>query len=877
MVGHDEPMGVNESATSAHRLADDLIEFVVAQLEGLERASAPGLVLPRTFAGHVVREDARSDLAFTLGLLHEAGVHEVARLPTGATALGGLRTLDGGATNTFYSYRAAETVARLGGFADNPALAGWSEEELAELALAFDSTDTADVVRRGEAPPNFAVVLARCEEARRRLGLLDDTTVFDEFTDRTRTMLSTPTGWVDDSFDASGQYDIYTPDVYLFAEPLAPALGDAWPDGLRRVLADVGDLALPGGAVVWGRSTGALGLAMTIELAGVGVGRGLVDDADTWLARARHTLATMEGWFTDGVIRAHQYRSTMFYRGPGRRLQMTLDVLGKLVQAALEFRSGTDVASDVRGIGLWPGVDRFVEFGTDGTVGAWVHRDPRLSFVMPVVSGWSPDYAPAPRAPGVLEVPVGGLASLVPTVHAGGEARYPVGPPSVLEHVDNGLELRHDRYNGDTDIERTATYRVEGRTLTVDEHLRLGQEVEADAIELLVPEVADRPLGVTFEVEGQPVSGRRIDVAGIKEWRSFWNEQSVVHQLDLEPAPEVRFRWSVTPRLRVGCTALGHDYQRALYDPLVGRVVEVEVGRSQDDIEALSDIDVVHVDWPEWFTGDDPDRARTVLGNFRDAGVRVVWTMHNLLPHYFKHAHEVYEVYAEAADGVIHHSNWGREVALGTYDYSPDSEHIVAPHGHWGDRFDRVVGATRSEVEASLGLEPCEVRLAIVGAPRAEKDTQLVIDAFIAADRADMQLVIAQRGDAVIPDDPRVIDLTAGAVPEGEYQRRFAALDAIVLPFERDGMLTTGAIGDVIGSGTPAITSDWGYLTEALGEAAVSYGSSPEDLTALLRDLTGERLAEARTRTEALRPLFDWDPIAEQTLQLLEEVAARPW
>jgi len=35
-------------------------------------------------------------------------------------------------------------------------------------------------------------------------------------------------------------------------------------------------LALPGGAVVWGRSIGALGVAMTIELAAIGVSRDLV-------------------------------------------------------------------------------------------------------------------------------------------------------------------------------------------------------------------------------------------------------------------------------------------------------------------------------------------------------------------------------------------------------------------------------------------------------------------------------------------------------------------------------------------------------------------------------------------------------------------------
>jgi hypothetical protein len=49
-----------------------------------------------------------------------------------------------------------------------------------------------------------------------------------------------------------------------------------------------------------------------------------------------------------------------------------------------------------------------------------------------------------------------------------------------------------------------------------------------------------------------------IDVDGLAEWRSVHAELRAVHQIELAPAPAVRFRWTVTPKLRVVSTA--HHY-----------------------------------------------------------------------------------------------------------------------------------------------------------------------------------------------------------------------------------------------------------------------------------------------------------------------------
>ena len=66
--------------TDSVSLADDLLDLAVEVLGDLEAHHAPGLELPRVLAGHPVGADARADLAFTLGLLSEAGRGEVAGL-----------------------------------------------------------------------------------------------------------------------------------------------------------------------------------------------------------------------------------------------------------------------------------------------------------------------------------------------------------------------------------------------------------------------------------------------------------------------------------------------------------------------------------------------------------------------------------------------------------------------------------------------------------------------------------------------------------------------------------------------------------------------------------------------------------------------------
>ena len=870
-------------ATTAGALADRLVTATAEKMAEFAESAAPGFKLPGLYAGHPVLDDTTADLMYVLGLLIECGVDEVAGCDPRSRIPPLIASLEPATVEAFASYRVGETVLRIGGLDALPT-------DLRQPVL--DAVHSKEIIARLEdtdaIPPNFAVVATRCLRALARLQGDDEPAELPGLLERVRSMFTSPTGWLNDGMGNWIHYDIYTPDMYLFAEPLVDQLGSGWADGLSKVLRDLDEVAQPGGAVVWGRSIGALGMAITIELAAIAAGRDLNAPQDRWLARADATLDDLMEWFPNGVIAAHQNRAAMFYRGPARRLQMTLDIYGKLLLSALELRRRPEVVGAPSTDAFLP-AERFVRFDDSERATLWSYRSKSLSFALPTVFGFSADYAPSPRGPGLLEQPTSGHPVMLPVITPRGRDERtgtsstpltPAGLPVAVDHTPGAITIVHDGWAPAGSSEpsvagsRVATYWVEGRSLVVSEQIQFDDpDGLPGPLTLSVAESATRPIDVEID------TGRiqAIDTAGVAEWRSFWGELPRVYQTEIEPAASVDFTWKITPRLRVASTIHGHPYDRSLYDPLADRVVATGAGIPDDKlVRRLRDIDVLHMAWPEWWSGVDPERTAEVLGQVKATGTAIVWTQHNLLPHFFKtdEAAASYQLWAEAADAVIHHSDVGRDVALATYRYGTHTQHHVIPHGHWGREYEAVARTTREDVELSEGWAPCGLRVAVIGTPRVEKDLQLAVDAVAACRRDDIQLVIRVDLSVAVPDDPRII-AEFGHLDFNQYLRRIKAYDAVILPFAPTGMLTTGTAFDCLGAGVPAITSDWDFFDETFAGADIRYGSNVEDLTRCLDELTPEALDRSRQALIERRPAFDWGPIAQQTLAVLETAALR--
>jgi hypothetical protein len=897
---HDgDPVASPPTSSAAGRLSQRLEALVLDSLEALHATHLRGWRVPGTFGGHPVEPDVAADLAFTLSHLHDLGVEQVAGEPLDEVISSVLRRIDGRRTHTFFSYRVAETLARFGRFDDNPLMDRWSDEERANVATAVDSTEWIELLEHG-LPRNYAAVLARCEAARHDLGLPVDHVVLTDLLERTAAMLRTNPGrFLDDSTHGVGRYDIYSADVWLFTEPLAPLLGELWFDGVGAALGLVEAVAPPdGSSVCWGRSAGVLGVALTLELAALALAEHPVRPEWTgrpewWLAQGAAAATAMPGWFDRGLISAHQHRSPYAYRGPFRRLQMTLDVLGKLAWAAARLRSPEaaghpDPLDDLPGPGT---IDRLVRFEADRHAGVWSADDGRVGLVVPFVGATTSDYLAAPRRPGLWEVPVDApLVCWVPMVAARHRRWAPAGIPDELHHGERRVEAAWQglattgELDPPADAERLGgscrvAYDLEDRAVRLGVELRLDEL--PDAVGVAIPEAQHRPLRV--EVVEDPAGIAHLDLVdtdGIAEWRSYHGELPMVHQIDLDAARTISLGLRVTPTIRVASTAHGHHYDRSLYVPLEADRRAVSrpspLGPLADPTVSLADIDVFHLHWPEWLAFDDLVTHRRIAEELADAGVPVVWTVHNLTPHEKRPEvyDPIYQLWAERVAVAIHHSAWGEQVVRQRYRFGGSVRHVVVPHGHFGDLYP-TAGTPRDEAAASLGLPPAPIRIGVLGAPRAERRVGELLAGLVASTNHDVQVCCwsLAPGEEAPADDRLAVAEVYEVVDPSLYGLRAAACDLLALPFDPDGeMLATGVAADVVGLGLGALVSDWGYLGEVLGDAGIPMGHTAAAIAGALDRLTPEAVAAARAAARNRRDALAWSLQAERTFALLDSL-----
>jgi hypothetical protein len=314
------------------------------------------------------------------------------------------------------------------------------------------------------------------------------------------------------------------------------------------------------------------------------------------------------------------------------------------------------------------------------------------------------------------------------------------------------------------------------------------------------------------------------------------------------------------PMLRVLTLDQRSDYHRILYDELIGLVDETgldnEVNWAQLD-RRLDGIDFFHLHWPEWLLGQDLDAHSRFAAALRQARVSVVWSQHNVTAHQSPSGWgPIYHFWARHVDAVIHHSKWGMAKARASLPYRPRAAHVVMPHPHFGP-LRTVDNTSRPEIEGRLGWRHDVLRLTIIGAPRRGKLVTEVAAAVSRSARRDVELrIFSLRPGETTVTDPRVAAEPYTRADRLLWDQRLAASDALIMPFHQTSMLTTGTIADAVAHGLPCLTSDWPYLTETLGDAAIVYGSSPLLLTGVVNRLEAATLTRARNAAARLRAIY---------------------
>ncbi len=301
---------------------------------------------------------------------------------------------------------------------------------------------------------------------------------------------------------------------------------------------------------------------------------------------------------------------------------------------------------------------------------------------------------------------------------------------------------------------------------------------------------------------------------------------------------------------------------------------------------------VLHVHWtnPIAQSTNNPVVAARNAGRFRRAvrrakerGARVVWTVHNVLPHGAKHARVergVHRFLAEAADRI--HVMHPDTAALAAPHYRLPAERIRhIPHPSYVGAVPPAVD--RAAARARLGIGEDALAVLFLGQMRAYKGVLELIHA--AGDAAeDRELVLLLAGNAT-PDEAAAIDAALAAHPrltavrhlafvdDAELPGWFAAADVVALPY-RD-ILNSGSVLLAATYGVPVLLPDAPHL--AREHASRAWVTRFEGAEGLRRALEQARVDDEAARAAALADAAAWtaDDASAALGELLGELEPR--
>jgi len=307
-----------------------------------------------------------------------------------------------------------------------------------------------------------------------------------------------------------------------------------------------------------------------------------------------------------------------------------------------------------------------------------------------------------------------------------------------------------------------------------------------------------------------------------------------------------------------------------------------EAGAKIEDAAELSpswiwrnrrEVAVLHLHWPEfYYRGTNGTvTVRDVVAFVFDIalalalGYRVVWTVHNQLPHEAQRVDRFIYWFLRYTTQTVAHCAAARDL-IGPTRREP----AIIPHGHYIGWYPDTL--SREAARARLDLERSNKVLVCFGQVRAYKGVEDLVHAFHKVSDPNLRLVIAGRPASTADaraleeivrslDDNR-LQLHLRYIPDDEVQVFFRASDFVVLPYRN--VLTSGAAMLALSFGRPLIAPRLGCLRELASQGcALDYdpqipGALEETIRTAARinaTLLGQR---SRKTAEAL----GWERIA---------------
>jgi beta-1,4-mannosyltransferase len=325
-----------------------------------------------------------------------------------------------------------------------------------------------------------------------------------------------------------------------------------------------------------------------------------------------------------------------------------------------------------------------------------------------------------------------------------------------------------------------------------------------------------------------------------------------------------------------------NPYQSLLY----GRVREAGIApvgiRRAETIAELTDLQragldtVLHLHWLHLVLRDtrsvgaaerDIAAFLGLVDAHREAGGRLAWTVHNILPHEAREeateARLATEVVRRA--DVIHVMAAGTPEHVAPYFELPKDRLLHVPHPSYAGAYQDHVSTW--EARHRLGLAPDDLVFLVFGAIRAYKGLEELLDAWAQLPpngRRRLVLAGAPSEDAGVADlltraaVATDILVDARKIPAEEVQVFLRAADVAVLPYRR--ALNSGALMLALTFGLPVLVPAGGGLAEIVdGSFAVTFDPDTDgSLAGAL--IEAERLAAPAAREAAVVAAAPFDP-----------------
>lgn len=264
----------------------------------------------------------------------------------------------------------------------------------------------------------------------------------------------------------------------------------------------------------------------------------------------------------------------------------------------------------------------------------------------------------------------------------------------------------------------------------------------------------------------------------------------------------------------------------------------------------------------------------------RRLGYRIVWTMHNYMPHERRYPLLHYLdrlLMAQLADTVIVHCDRARQLLERRLFRRRNV--LVIPLGNFGEYVER---CDRSQARLGLGIPAVRIMLLYFGMIRTYKGVPDLLRAFRQVDDENLVLAIvgqpvsdelAQEVTSLAADDPRVLTRLEH-LRDAELSLYLSAADVAVLPYRN--ILTSGAAILALSFGLPVVAPRMGCLPELVGpECGLLYDPQTESLAPALEQLKtldlGTMSHGARTRATEV----SWSSMVQETAKTYRRTLRR--